>query len=377
MRVLIAPDKFKGTLTAEEAGKAMARGWRRVRRQDRLDLLPISDGGDGFGSLLGRHLGAETQIVPTVDAAGRSIQATWWWEPVQRLAIIESAAVIGLAMLPAGRFHPYELDTLGLGTVLREVASRRPRRCLVGVGGSATNDAGFGLARGIGWRFLDAAGGKITRWTGLDHLARIVPPKRRHWFRELVVAVDVRNRLLGPRGATRIYGPQKGIRLEEVVPAERCLRRLARFCNGLGHPGGNPSSLPGSGAAGGLGFGLAAFAGAQIESGFDLFARELRLEARLRDVDLVITGEGALDLTSVAMGKGVGRLARLCRAARIPCLGLAGVVGDGPQVRRAFTEARGLTPDLTTPEQALGQASRWLARLAEQAARDWKSGGAV
>lgn len=371
MRVLIAPDKFKGTLTAEAAAEAIARGWRRVRRKDGLELLPISDGGDGFGTLLGRHLGADKRTVRTVDAAGRPITAEWWWEPGQRLAIIESAAVIGLAMLPKGRFHPFDLDTRGLGGVLREAASLRPTRCLVGIGGSATNDAGFGLARAIGWRFLESGGAEITAWTGLTKLDRIVPPKRRLRFRELIVAVDVRNRLLGRQGATRIYGPQKGIRPEDVAPAERCFRRLARALEGKPLGEANPTSLPGSGAAGGLGFGLVAFAGARIEPGFDLFSRAVGLGERLRGVDLVITGEGALDLTSVAMGKGVGALARLCRTARAPCLGLAGVVADHPRVRRAFTEVRGLTPDFTTPEEALGRASHWVARLAEQAAREW------
>jgi glycerate kinase len=374
MRVLIAPDKFKGTLTAGEAAEAMARGWRRVRRRDALELLPISDGGDGFGTLLGRHLGAEPRSVDTVDAAGRPIRADWWWEPRQRLAIVESAAVIGLAMLPKGRFHPFELDTGGLAAVLRDVAAAKPRRCLVGIGGSATNDAGFGLARGLGWLFLDPAGGEITTWTGLNRLNRIEPPKRRVHFRELIVAVDVRNRLLGAQGATRIYGPQKGIRPEDVGPAERSLRRLARGFAGQFGGETDPARQPGSGAAGGLGFGLVAFAGAGIEPGFDLFAGETRLDRRLRDADLVITGEGALDLTSVAMGKGVGCLARLCRAARVPCLGLAGVVAEHPRVHRAFTGTRALTPDLTSSAHALGQPARWLARLAERVAREWQDG---
>lgn len=374
MRVLIAPDKFKGTLTAEEAAAAMARGWRRARRKDGLELLPISDGGDGFGTLLGEHLGAEAQTVETVDAAGRPLRANWWWEPRRRLAIIESAAVIGLAMLPKGRFHPFELDTFGLGALLREAAALRPRRCLVGIGGSATNDAGFGLARALGWTFLDRASREITAWRALDMLGRVVPPRRPLRFRELIVAVDVRNRLLGRQGATPVYGPQKGIRPEDVVPAERCFRRVIRVMGPAWGEEVRPHLQPGSGAAGGLGFGLVAFAGARIEPGFELFAREVQLPERLREVDLVLTGEGALDLTSVAMGKGVGQLARLCRQARVPCVGLAGVVADHPRVRRAFSEARALTPNLTTPENAQRQAARWLARLAEQGAREWEPG---
>lgn len=398
MRVLIAPDKFKGTLTAEEAAAAIAQGWGRARPKDEIELLPISDGGDGFGTLLGKHLRAEAQTVETADAAGRPLVAQWWWEPRQRLAIIESATVIGLAMLPKGRFHPFELDTFGLGAVLRAAARKRPRRCLVGIGGSATNDAGFGLARALGWKFLDRDGGRVVSWTALDLADRIVPPRRLPPFRELIVAVDVRNRLLGAHGATRVYGPQKGIRPEDVAPAERCFRRLlnvgqasrlssrkmpARACPNQREPkfrretGETPvlrwaASQPGSGAAGGLGFGLVAFAGARIEPGFELFAKETGLEERLRHVDLVLTGEGALDLTSVAMGKGVGQLGRLCRTARAPCVGLAGVVADHPRVKRAFSETRALTPDLTSPASAQRQAARWLEHLAMKAGREWR-----
>src|ERR1017187_8626585 len=150
LQVLIMPDKFKGTLTASAAAEAIARGWRKARTGDLLSLLPMSDGGDGFGEVTRALLKARIQRVKTVDAAHRLCVARWWWEPSTRTAIIESAAVIGLAMLPQKRFHPFRLDTLGLGAVVRAAAKRGARRCLMGVGGSATNDGGFGLAREIG-----------------------------------------------------------------------------------------------------------------------------------------------------------------------------------------------------------------------------------
>lgn len=369
MRILAAPDKFKGTLTAWQAAEAIARGWRRVRRLDELELLPICDGGDGFGKLLGEHLGAVEQTVATVDAAGRPLEARWWWVASRRLAIIESAAVIGLALLPPGRYHPFELDTRGLAAVLKAAARRRPQRCVVGIGGSATNDGGFGLARGLGWRFMDATGRRLGCWTELCRLARVQRPARLPRLGEMVVAVDVQNRLLGPRGATRVYGPQKGLRPEDLGPAEACLRRLVRVGEPLGWP--EVAKRPGSGAAGGLGFGLQVFAGARLAPGFALFAREVGLAERVQQADVVLTGEGALDLTSVAMGKGVGELARWCRQAGVPCIGLAGQLEEHPRVRRAFTMTAALAPDLTTPEEARRHAARWLARLAEQAARDF------
>src|SRR5207245_1241211 len=147
----------------------------------------------------------------TVNAAHQPCQAAWWWQPKTKTAVIESANAIGLAMLPSNRFHPFQLDTLGLGLVLKAVAELGVRRCLIGIGGSATNDGGFGLARALGWEFLDERNEAIECWTELTSLTRVRAPRRSHWFDELVVAVDVQNPLLGLHGCTRVYGPQKGL----------------------------------------------------------------------------------------------------------------------------------------------------------------------
>src|SRR6266545_2142160 len=165
LKVLIAPDKFKGTLSAGEAATAIADGWRKVRPKDELDLLPISDGGDGFGEVISALLRAKPQTVKTEDAAHRPCEATWWWEAKTKTAIVESARVIGLAMLPPGKFHPFELDTFGLGAVLRAAQEKAAKQILIGIGGSATNDGGFGLARSLEWRFVDNHGHPVERWT--------------------------------------------------------------------------------------------------------------------------------------------------------------------------------------------------------------------
>jgi glycerate kinase len=364
LNVLIVPDKFKGTLTAGLAAEAIARGWRRARPLDSLRLLPMSDGGDGFGEVMGRLLPAEVKQTKTRDAAHRPCGVKWWWQAKARTAVVESAAVIGLALLPAKRFHPFQLDTAGLAAVVRAAARKGARRCLMGIGGSATNDAGFGLARALGWAFLDLEGHAIERWTGLDKLRQIHAPKRRRWFDELRVAVDVQNPLLGRRGATRIYGPQKGLRWQDFALAERCLRRLARVVReAFGH---DLAREPGAGAAGGLGFGLLAFAGAKLEAGFDLFARCAALERHLRWAELVITGEGAID-HSTFMGKGVGQIARRCGQLNLPCLCLAGVVRASPGTRALLTRARALT-ELTTLAQAKAKPAHWLELLARRVA---------
>lgn len=365
LRVLIIPDKFKGTLTATEAAEAIARGWRSERPADSLDLLPMSDGGDGFGEVTSTMVKARVQHVETLDAAHRSCAARWWWEPQRRIAIIESAAVIGLAMLPPKRFHPFQLDTLGLGAVVRAAVKRGARRCLIGIGGSATNDGGFGLARALDWEFLDRSGEPIEEWPGLIRLEQIRAPRRRRWFRSLVVATDVQNHLLGARGATRVYGPQKGLGLRDFALAERCLSRLADVARQ--QFGRDFAREPGAGAAGGLGFGLMAFLGAEMKPGFDLIARQASLERRLGAADLVITGEGAID-HSTLMGKGVGQIGRRCRALKIPCIGLAGLVSASPGIGTGFAQAHALT-ELTTLAQAKARPAYWLERLAQRLAR--------
>lgn len=366
LRVLIVPDKFKGTLTAVEAAEALARGWQAARPDDELELLPMSDGGDGFGEVLSRLLGAEPQRVQTVDAAHRPCTAVWWWHPASQTAIIESARVIGLAMLPPGRYHPFELDTAGLGTGLVEAVRHGARRLLVGIGGSATNDAGFGLATALGWRFWGTDQAPITAWTQLSRLERIEPPVRRVVEAELTVAVDVQNPLLGPTGCTRIYGPQKGLRPEDFVLAEACLSRLAQVVNQqFGH---DFAVEPGAGAAGGLGFGLSCFAGAKLARGFEVFAQLAGLRKRVAASQLVLTGEGALDRSSL-MGKGVGEVARLCRELGVRCLALAGVVPEPDQVGGLFASVHAMAPGLATLHQAMQQPGLWLERLASQVAR--------
>jgi glycerate kinase len=362
LKLLIAPDKFKGTLTAREAANAIARGWCAVRPQDSARLLPMTDGGDRFGEVISALLDAGVHTIKTLDAAHRPITARWWRE--SKTAIIESAAVIGLARLPPGEFHPFTLDTSGLAEVIRAASRKGTTHCLMGIGGSATNDGGFGLARALGWEFLNRAGQPIERWTDLTGLASLRPPRRRRWFKQLIVAADVQNPLLGPRGATRVYGPQKGLRPKDFKLAEACLKQLARVARRTF--GQDFAAVPGAGAAGGLGFGLRTFLGARLVPGFELFARHSALDRHLRSADLVITGEGAID-DSTLMGKGTGRIAERCRRLQIPCFGLAGQIGTKVKRKSLFTQTHALT-DLTTLELAKARPVYWLERLAAEAA---------
>ena len=365
-RVLIVPDKFKGTLTAPQAAAAIAQGWSEMRPQDRLETLPMADGGDGFGEVLGTLLQAERRTCETVDAAGRPHTAEWWWQPDAGVAVFETAQVNGLALLPPGHYHPFQLDTFGIGAVLRATAQAGARRLYLGLGGSATNDGGFGLARALGWTFRDAAGNELARWTDLDRLAAVEPPSNPVGIPQLVIAVDVDNPLLGFKGATGIYGPQKGLRAEELTKVEGCLRRLAEV---LRTRTGQALELePGAGAAGGLGYGLRVFAGGDFKPGAAIFATLSQLEERIRQADLVVTAEGALDAQSL-MGKGVGFVAGLAARAGKRCLCLAGTVSITPREApwRGF-QAFAVVPGIASLSESKRRAADGLRRLAAHTA---------
>jgi glycerate 2-kinase len=364
LQVLIVPDKFKGTLTAQEAAEAIARGWSSVRAADSVEVLAMSDGGDGFGVVLGALLNAETRATKTVDAAHRPIIAEWWWEPKSATAIIEAALINGLAQLPRGKYHPFELDTFGIGEVLKDAAGLGARRCVMGIGGSATNDGGFGVARSLGWEFFNSKSAMLDRWTDLHSLTQIKLPQRERWFEEFSVAVDVNNPLLGPAGCSCVYGPQKGLKESDFEFAERCLSALANIAQQELHV--VTATTPGAGAAGGLGFGLCTFLGAKLEPGFALFAQLANLHSRLAAADVVVTGEGSIDEQTL-MGKGVGELALLCRQAGKPCIGLAGVVTDEGRARELFQSVHSMV-NLTNADDARANAAKWLEEIAQRAA---------
>lgn len=377
LNILVVPDKFKGTLTAAEAAESIAAGWREARPGDRIELLPMSDGGDGFGDVLSRILEVEHQTTVTVDAANRPRNSQWEWEPNSKTAIIESAQVIGLALLKEGECHPFDLDTRGLGPLIEEATGLGATRCIIGIGGSATNDGGFGVARSLGWTFLDSHANPIQRWTDLQELQSVLAPDRLRKPDDVVVAVDVQNPLLGSNGASRIYGPQKGLRAQDMAHAEACLARLAELA--IRTFPKISESVPGDGAAGGLGFGLRCFLGARLESGFELFARHSKLEYRIQKADLVLTGEGSID-ASTEMGKGVGEIAKLCRKHAVPCIGLGGIVSlprCETGTESCFTKTHGITPDLTDSNEAKRNPNAWLRRLAHRTAFEWQSAGSV
>jgi glycerate kinase len=366
MKVLIVPDKFKGTLTAHQAAEAIAQGWKNVRPSDDLELLPMTDGGDGFGEILGHLLNAKRQHYRTLNAAHEPIDGEWWWSESRQTAIVESARIIGLAMLPPGKFHPFQLDTRGLGQLLRHIAAEHTKTSLlIGIGGSATNDAGFGMALGLGYRFRDGISLGIEHWPQMDRLLNIDLPLKDSDFLHVTIACDVQNPLLGPEGASRIYGPQKGLRPEDFPVADRCFERLTEIVKrDLNR---DYAGEPGTGAAGGLGYGVRAFLNGEFKPGFEIFAEAAQLREKIARADLVITGEGAID-PQTEMGKGTGAVAKLTRGAGKRCIALAGHVSPKLTANN-FEFALGITPFLTNKEDAFRDPQIWLAKVGEHAAR--------
>lgn len=332
MRILIAPDKFKGSLTAVQAGEAIARGLRRGGFTGDVEFCPIADGGEGFTAAVCSVTGGTWREVVVPDAQGR--RATARYCMVDRgdhlEAAMEMSAASGLAMVSDLPLDPRSASTRGTGEMMLDAARHGARRILIGIGGSATNDGGCGMAAALGVRFLDASGNVVPDLpAGLDRVARIERGPALAF--ETMVACDVANPLLGDEGATRIYGPQKGV--TDLAFFETRLRRLADLV--ARDLGCDHRDVPGAGAAGGLGFGLMSFCGAQLRSGFELVADISGLRELMARADVVITGEGRLDGQTLH-GKGPAGVAELARSAGRRVVGVGGLVEPHDKLKELF-----------------------------------------
>jgi len=323
MRVLIACDKFKGSLTALEACAALRDGMRAAGLDAGMELCPIADGGEGFAEAMVAAMGGEWRTCPAVDALGRPVSAKYGICSKGKgvLAVMEMAEASGLWRLGEGERDILRATTAGTGQMIRHAArDGRADRILVGIGGSATNDGGAGMAAALGIAFRDARGTELRPEPGcMRELAEVCEGSRIR-LPAIEVACDVENPLLGPEGATAVYGPQKGAGPRECEILEGFLELLVAASGGE-----ELARRPGAGAAGGLGFGLMRFAGARLRPGFEMVAETLRIEERIAHADAVVTGEGALDGQSLA-GKGPVALARMARRMGKRVMGCGGRV---------------------------------------------------
>jgi glycerate 2-kinase len=364
VRILIAPDKFKGTLSAREVAEAIASGLRDVVPEAKIDIVPLADGGEGTAEVISNALSAEWAKCKAHDPLGRQIEAGYGWVGKQKLAVMEMSEAAGMRRLRPDELNPEVATTVGVGEMILDATKRGAKEIILGLGGSATNDAGFGMARAIGFRFLEQEH-EITRATDLIRLGRIEKPNDLE-LPKIVAAVDVKNPLLGSNGATRIFGPQKGVSAERMKILEGALTRLADVVAkefGFDH-----RNEAGAGAAGGLGFGLMSFCGAKIRSGFDVVAETVGLESKIKEVDLVITGEGSLDRQTLE-GKTPAGVARLARKLGKRVFAFVGSASDDPESRKLFdgvyTNARAGMSD----EENMKRAAQFLRENARELVR--------
>jgi glycerate 2-kinase len=385
MHLLIAPDKFKGSLTAAQAAHVLAEGWREgwpVDKPLEIERLPVADGGEGTAEAICDALGGRWISLAVHDPIGRIVEGRYALVESaggERLAVVEMSSASGFSLVSGDDRDLLRGNTFGTGQLLAHALRKGgAHRVIVGVGGSATNDGGIGMAAALGFRFLDAEHRELEPVPEhLPELASMESPADPLPSVQVSVACDVKNPLLGPRGATRIYGPQKGLRGEgEAAQLELGLTRLADLAARTF--GWDHRDTPGAGAAGGLGFGLMTFCGAEMVPGFDLVAGLLGLEAAVARADLVLTGEGSLDQQTLE-GKAPAGVAAMARRLGRPVIAFGGRVEEAARVGLAncFEEIVALSdvePSLSQeqrmvhgPELLRRHAARLAARFAAEA----------
>ena len=372
MRVVVAPDKFEGSLTAEQAARAVAAGLLAARPDAEVVTLPLGDGGAGTLAAL---VAAGFRRVPVAahGPTGRPLQAAIALQGTT--AFVEMAEASGLKRLPGGRRAPLEASTYGTGELVRATLDHGARELALGIGGSATTDGGAGMAAALGVRFLDEHGDELPPGgAALLRLARVdaagLDPRVADVA--VTVAADVDNPLVGPEGAAHVFGPQKGAGPDEVLLLDSALRRYARVL--AADLGIDLADTPGAGAAGGLGAGAIAFLGARIRSGIELVLELVGFDQAVAGADLVVTGEGKLDAQSLR-GKAPVGVARAATAHGVPVVALAGVVEVADRELRAagFEEAHALADLEPDPERSMAEAAALLERLAQRVGRAWAS----
>jgi len=367
----VAPQEFKGSLTATGVAAAIGEGARRATAAVSIDSIPLSDGGPGFLDALVDAIGGERRRVRVRDPLGRSVDAEFAIIDGGDRAVVESAEAAGLKRLTAGELDALHAGTAGVGDLIRAALDAGVRRLLIGVGGSATNDGGAGMAQALGARLLDsdgnevAAGGRdLARVASID--SRGLDPRLRDL--EVVVASDVRNLLLGSGGASAVFGPQKGADAAAVAELDAALAHFATVVRR--DLGVDVAIIPGAGAAGGLAAGLIAFLGAEIRSGLTMVADAVHLDARIAAADLVLTGEGRLD-GQTGYGKTVAGIASRAAEAGVPVVALCGGLAPGWRalLDHGLTAAISVIPAPMSLEEAQREAFANVATVAEQVVR--------
>lgn len=379
LKIVLAPDSFKGSISAAQAAEAMATGIRRFFPEAVLVQIPMSDGGEGLVETLVPSAGTRSaassagRIVfeEVTGPLGQKVQAFYGLLDDGQTAVIEMAAASGLTLVPPAQRNPLVTTTFGTGELILAAARAGCRRLILGIGGSATNDGGVGMAQALGIKFLDENGKEIG-WGGkeLARIARIdtsgLAPQLQGI--QIEVACDVNNPLTGPHGAAAVYGPQKGATPAMVQELDAALHHLAEVIKR--DLGKDVAEIPGAGAAGGLGAGLMAFLNARLRPGMELVLEQTRFRERAAGAHLVITGEGKMDGQTL-FGKVPCGVAKVSRELGIPVVAIAGCLGEGATTLHqcGIDALFSLTSGPMTLEEAMAQAADLLAQTAGQVVR--------
>jgi glycerate kinase len=371
LRIVISPQAFKQSISAREAALAIQRGILQAAPDAETILIPVADGGDGtLAALIDTTGGAYHQATVT-GPLGEPVDARWGVMGDGETAVIEMALASGLALIPDNRRDPRHATTCGTGELMRAALEDGYRRVIVGLGGSATNDGGAGMASALGARFLDAGGDQLPPGgAALANLAHVDTSALHPDMSATTIigATDVTNPLCGETGASAIFGPQKGATPEMVSELDGCLANLARVVRS--DLGIDVLHTPGSGAAGGLGAGLIAFAGAELRSGIDMVCDVLDFDRHAREADLIITGEGRAD-RSTAFDKAPVGIARRARQFGVPTILVAGSLGPGYETLygHGIDAVLPIAEEPADLDSSLRRGSELLQRAAERAIR--------
>ncbi|MCW3116468.1 MAG: hypothetical protein JWM28_550 [Chitinophagaceae bacterium] len=332
MKIIIAPDKFKGSLTAFEACKAITAGIKHVDKNTEAVSFPMADGGDGFASVMQYYLQTESISCVATDPLNRRINASYQWNEKTKTAIIEIAVTSGLVLLKDEERNPLLTSTCGTGLLIKDAIAKGATKIILGLGGSATNDGGTGILEALGFQLLDLNNNLLkANGENLSAIRKIIsPPLPAIKFE---IACDVQNVLCGPNGASFIYAPQKGANAEQVKFLDDGLKSLATVL--LQQTGKDVANIKGSGAAGGIAASLIPFFDVELKQGMDMILSVSNIEKEIKNAGLVITGEGKIDRQSLE-GKVIGRIAALAYERNIPVMALCGKLElNGDDIKKA------------------------------------------
>ncbi len=331
MKILIAPDSFKGYLSAEKAAEAIEEGIREAMPSVQVQKLPMADGGEGTVASLINAMGGKTHRGHVTGPLGEKVDALYGMSGDKRTAVIEMASAAGLTLIPEHKRNPLITTTYGVGELIKLASFHNPQRLIIGLGGSATNDGGSGCMQALGAELLDPDGHQIG--FGGEEMIRLASIKTDRINPALkkikiIVASDVTNPLCGDNGASKTYGPQKGATPQMAETLDEALLHFASIIKkDLGR---DVLGIPGGGAAGGLGAGLTAFLDAELTCGVELILKAVGFEEHLKEADLVVTGEGKID-SQTARGKTLSGIARLTGKYKKPLIAFCGILGEGAE----------------------------------------------